>query len=56
MSVQYAVNQSGERVAVIVPVEGFEELLEDLEDLAAAAERRDELTVSHRELLDKLGL
>ena len=55
LSVQYVVNQSGERVAVIVPIEEFEELLEDLEDLAAVADRRDEPTVSHRELLDESG-
>ena len=56
LSVQYVVNQGGERVAVIVQIEEFEELLEDLEDLAAVAERRDEPTVSHREVLDALGL
>lgn len=55
LSVQYVTNQSGERVAVIVPVEDFEELLEDLEDLAATAERCDEPTVSHGELLDELA-
>jgi hypothetical protein len=56
LSLQYVVNQSGERVAVIVPIEEFEELLEDLEDLAAVAERRGEPTISHRELFDELGL
>jgi hypothetical protein len=55
-SVQYVVNQGGEGVAVVVPIEGFEELLEDLEDLAAVAECRDEPTVPHREVLDELGL
>jgi PHD/YefM family antitoxin component YafN of YafNO toxin-antitoxin module len=56
LSLQYVVNPSGERVAVIVPIEEFEELLEDLEDLAAAAERRDEPTIAHQEVLDGLGL
>jgi hypothetical protein len=56
LSVQYVVNPSGERVAVIVPIEEFEELLKDLEDLAAVVERRGEPTVSHREVLDELGL
>ena len=56
LSLQYVVNPSGKRVAVIVPIEEFEELLEDLEDLAAVVERRDEPTISHQEVLDKLGL
>ncbi len=52
--VQYITNKDGEKTAVIVPIEGFEELLEDVEDLAAVAERRDEPTVSHDELLAEL--
>jgi hypothetical protein len=52
--VQYVTNQSGEKTAVIVPIEEFEELLEDVEDLAAVAERRDEPTISHDELLTEL--
>ncbi|HZT60325.1 MAG TPA: hypothetical protein VFA21_17100 [Pyrinomonadaceae bacterium] len=52
---QYVTNNDGERVAVVVPIKDFEELLEDLEDLGAVAERRDEPTVSHDELLDELA-
>jgi hypothetical protein len=37
-----------------VPFEEFQELLEDVEDLAAVAERRDEPTISHAELLAEL--
>ena len=53
--VQFITNQSGERIAVVVPIEEFEELLEDLEDLAAIVNRRDEPTVSHGEVLDELA-
>lgn len=52
--VQYVTNQDGEKTAVIVPYKEFNELLEDVEDLAAVAERRGEPTVSHGELLDEL--
>ena len=52
--VQYVTNPSGGRVAVIVPIEEFEELLEDLEDLGAIVQRRDEPTISHDELLSEL--
>lgn len=52
--VQYVTNRDGEKTAVIVPIEDFKELLEDIEDLAAVAERRDEPTISHEELVAEL--
>lgn len=52
--VQYVTNQDGEKTAVIVPFSEFQDLLEDIEDLAAVAERRDEPTISHDELLSEL--
>ena len=51
---QYVVDEKGERTAVILPVEEFEELLEDLHDLAVIAERREEPTVPFEELKRKL--
>lgn len=51
---QYVTNQAGEKTAIILPISEFEELLEDLQDLASVAERRGEPTVSHDELLDEL--
>ena len=53
-SVQFVTNAAGEKTAVIVPLADYQELLEDLSDLAAIAERRDEPTVSHDELLSEL--
>ena len=47
-------NQAGEKTAVILPIDEFEELLEDLQDLAIVAERRDERSISHEELLAEL--
>jgi len=51
---QYITNEFGERVSVILPMVDFNALMEDLEDLAAVAERRDEPTVSHQQLVDEL--
>ena len=48
---QYVTDESGKKTAVILPIAEYEEFLEDLEDLALAAERRDEPTVSHEELV-----
>ena len=51
---QYVTNEAGERTAIILPIEEFQELLEDVENLAVLAERRDEPTVSHEQLVAKL--
>jgi PHD/YefM family antitoxin component YafN of YafNO toxin-antitoxin module len=45
--IQYVTNEAGEKTAVLLPIEEYEELLEDLSDLAVMAERKDEPTVSH---------
>ncbi len=51
---QYVTNQSGKKTAVLLPISEFERLLEDLNDLAVIAERRDEETVSQTELIKEL--
>ena len=54
LEVQYVTNQTGVKTAVLMPIAEFEELMEDIEDLAAVAERREEPTVSHEDLLVEL--
>jgi hypothetical protein len=39
---QYITNEAGERTSVILSIFEFQELLEEVEDLALTAERRDE--------------
>ena len=51
---RYIVDESGRRVSVVLPVEEYEELLEDIGDLAAVAERRQEETVDHGKLIERL--
>ena len=56
---QYIVDENGKKTAVVLPVDEYEELLEDLHDLAMIAERRDESTITFEELkkrLEKDGL
>ena len=50
----YLVNEDGERIAVVLPVEEYEELMEDLHDLAVIAKRRDEPTISFEDLKKRL--
>ena len=54
LDIQYVTNQTGEKTAVILSIEEFQSLLEDINDLAAVAERRKEPTTSHDELIAEL--
>ena len=51
---QYVIDDKGQKTAVILPVEEYEELLEDLHDLAIIAERRNEPTMTFEELKKRL--
>jgi hypothetical protein len=54
ISTQYVTDDTGKKTAVLLPIEQYERLLEDLEDLAAVAERRNEPTISHDDLVAEL--
>ena len=51
---QYIVDEKGQRTAVILPIKEYEELLDDLEDLALIAERRNEPTESLEVVTERL--
>jgi hypothetical protein len=51
LELQYVTNDAGEKTAVILQIDQFRELIEDIEDLAAAAERSDEPTIPHKDLV-----
>ncbi len=52
--IQYIVDEKGKRTSILIPLNEYQELLEDLHDLAVIAERRDEPTVSFEKLKKKL--
>ena len=51
---QYIVDKTGKKTAVVLPIDEYEELIEDIHDLAIIAERRDESTISIKELKRRL--
>jgi len=51
---QYIVDPQGQRTSVLLPIEEFETLLEDLSDLAAVAERRGDALVDHADVVARL--
>jgi len=53
-NVQYLTNENGERTAVVMPIEDYEELLEDLHVTRIAYETRDEPTRPLSEVMEEL--
>ena len=53
-TVQYLTDDRGERTAVVLPINDYEKLLEDLDDLAVVAERRDEPVIAHDQFIADL--
>ena len=53
-ALRYVTNEKGERTEVILPISSYEALIEDLEDLAAIADRRKEPTVPHSDFVADL--
>lgn len=51
---QYITDGEGHKTAVILSLDAYNDLLEDLYDLAATAERRNDETISHADLIASL--
>ena len=54
MRPEYITDAEGKKRSVILPIDQFESLIEDIEDLAMVAERKDEDTITHEDLLGQL--
>lgn len=53
-ALQYLTDERGEKTAVVLSLPAYEKLIEDLEDLAVVAERRDEATIPHAQFVGEL--
>jgi hypothetical protein len=51
---KFIVDAKGRKKSVVIPFDAYEKLMEDVADLAAVAERRDEPMLSHEQLLKEL--
>jgi len=51
---KFIVNKNGKKTEVILDINEYEELLEDLHDLAIIAERKDEPLVDHKDVMKNL--
>ena len=52
---QYVIDAKGQKVAVILPLDEYERLQEDLHDLSVIADRKDEKSISLEEMKRRLG-
>lgn len=50
----FLTDSEGKRTSVILSLDDYEELLQDLADLALVAERRDDDTTSHEDVVREL--
>ncbi len=53
-AIRYLTDDRGERTAVVLSIGDYEKLLEDLDDLAVVAERRDEPVIPHDQFIADL--
>jgi len=54
MPKQYITDTEGQKISVILPMEEYIELMEDMKDLAAVAELRDEPTIPWEQVKKEL--
>ena len=51
---QYITNDNGEKTSVILPIEEYENMLEDFEDLVTIAQKKDEGSISSEDFYKEL--
>lgn len=54
LHLQYIVDDKGNKSGVLLPLAAFEALMEELDDLAVLAERREEDTQPHEQVVEHL--
>lgn len=54
MGPQFIVDEAGVKKSIVLPIDEYEELMEDIHDLAVIAERKGESIISLEELKNRL--
>ena len=52
--VHFITNESGEKISVVLPIDEYKKMIEDLHDLAVIAQRNDEGTISLADMKKQL--
>lgn len=56
MSTKFLTDKKGKKIAAVIPIKEYEEMMEDLIDLAASVERRNDETVPWEKLKKDLNI
>lgn len=51
---KFVIDESGNKKEVVISYRDYERLMEDIHDLTIVAERKDEETISHVEMIKRL--
>ncbi len=51
---RYIIDEKGEKKSVVLSISEYNELLEDIDDLSKVAEKREEYTIPHDDLINQL--
>jgi len=54
MNTQFLTDDEGEKLAVVLPIQEYQDLMEDISDLAAVAERRNEERITLEQVKERL--
>ncbi len=54
LHLQYIVDDHGNKSGVLLTLDAFDTLMEELDDLAVLAERREEDTLPHEQVIEQL--
>lgn len=54
--IRYLVDEQGRKTAVLLTMSAYEQLLEDLHDLAIVAQRREETSIDLETMLERLEI
>ncbi len=55
LNVKFITDDNGKPIEVILPIDLFNSLIEDLEDLLEREKRRDEPVISHEEVMKSIS-
>lgn len=53
-TIQFVTDEKGDRTAVVIPLDDYQQLLEDIQDLADIVDRRSEPPIPHADFLAQL--
>ena len=54
MSTKFVTDEKGKKIAAVVPIKRYEQLIEDLQDLEMVAQRRNDERIPYAEIKKKL--